>query len=192
MIISAVLGSLLLSALTLARRFAKPSAPYDAAMVKMLGGTDMKYYPRSRGMYFVVELPAARPSNLNPPSIAFVRRLALLDVRADRVDIPSAEPTRLGVARTFVIRWVAAEQGAQGSVRWEWDGCRWEISVPWWYPFVGGLMFPLFYLGPWRGPWLRYRRMRRGLCGACGYDLRATPAQCSECGAMRGDAQATK
>jgi hypothetical protein len=54
-----------------------------------------------------------------------------------------------------------------------------RLSMPYWLPF-GVLASPLAL-------WLRRRRrtrkiIRRGLCPTCGYDLRATPDKCPECG----------
>jgi hypothetical protein len=59
------------------------------------------------------------------------------------------------------------------------NGSLYNVAVPHWLP-VGLLMIPPM-------TWLvterrRRRRPRRGRCAKCGYDLRATPGRCPECG----------
>jgi hypothetical protein len=58
-----------------------------------------------------------------------------------------------------------------------------NVEIPYWFVMVlllaGGL--PALWRG--RRAYTRRRRVRLGLCRACGYDLRATPGRCPECGA---------
>jgi len=54
----------------------------------------------------------------------------------------------------------------------------WYITLPYW--FILGVTMPLPCVGALR---LRRRIGRQpGQCRACGYDLRATPSRCPECG----------
>jgi hypothetical protein len=54
-------------------------------------------------------------------------------------------------------------------------------AVPWWCIAILTAMLPTFALLRWRS--IR-RRHRTGLCMHCGYDLRATPDRCPECGTV--------
>ena len=59
------------------------------------------------------------------------------------------------------------------------NGSLYNAAVPHW--FVVGLLLPVPLA--WAIVARRERRRRRaGLCLMCGYDLRATPGQCPECG----------
>src|SRR5665213_1292846 len=81
------------------------------------------------------------------------------------------------------------EYTPRGSVGHDWGRFRygsltsvmWWVRAPWWSL---GLASGLVAAGCVTG-WVRARRavrFSRGLCLACGYDLRETPGRCPECG----------
>jgi hypothetical protein len=52
------------------------------------------------------------------------------------------------------------------------------VILPLWLPLFISAAIPLIWLGQWK----RRKTVRAGLCALCGYDLRATPDRCPECG----------
>jgi hypothetical protein len=64
----------------------------------------------------------------------------------------------------------------------------WGVVFPAWLPFAATLILPAARaVLAWR-PMRRRRLIRAGLCVRCGYDLRASPDRCPECGAGRAGA----
>jgi hypothetical protein len=65
------------------------------------------------------------------------------------------------------------------------------VSIRYWIPALITAAFPLAWgMTRARGRWHRRRQSTRdlGRCASCGYDLRATPGRCPECGAVPGPA----
>ena len=56
------------------------------------------------------------------------------------------------------------------------------VDVSWWLPAVTGALLPAWWVRR-RAREQRAMRKAKGLCLRCGYDLRATPGRCPECGA---------
>ena len=72
--------------------------------------------------------------------------------------------------------------------RSEWTRLR-TLYVSYWLPMAVLAPVPLLRSASWL--WRR-RCYRVGRCQSCGYDLRATPGRCPECGAIPAEAKATE
>jgi hypothetical protein len=61
---------------------------------------------------------------------------------------------------------------------------HYELRAPFWFLSLVTLLMPAAWAKGRVAENRRSRRALRGLCPRCGYDLRATPDRCPECGAV--------
>ena len=116
-----------------------------------------------------------------PPVPTPVRGWATTPWRAERVASKSVLAGVRGRQVAGFRFWTEGEDGRPWGSNHVKDSIG--VSVPYW-AMVG-------VLGVLPGVWWRRRRSRdgdrvAGRCSKCGYDLRATPGRCPECGAMPG------
>jgi hypothetical protein len=70
--------------------------------------------------------------------------------------------------------WVAATHA-----EWLTNFTQTEVVIPHWFIVAGFALTPAVWL---RSHIRRQRQRQAGHCTVCGYDLRATPERCPECG----------
>lgn len=58
----------------------------------------------------------------------------------------------------------------------------WFVSIPYWFLWCTSVTLPISWIVRRRKALIGYFRKPDGVCKSCGYDLRATPDRCPECG----------
>jgi hypothetical protein len=75
------------------------------------------------------------------------------------------------------------------EIGWCWQIDTLDLRIPCWLPALLTVLLPIQALRVRHRERKRRRNLRSGRCPSCGYDLRATPAFCPECGAVPSAAQ---
>jgi hypothetical protein len=87
----------------------------------------------------------------------------------------------------LIARCARREMGSGATGGSVWDAYKTDLyfACPCWMPALAFGAMPGWRVIAWGRRRARRSRHRAGLCPACGYDLRATPDRCPECGTIR-------
>jgi hypothetical protein len=61
---------------------------------------------------------------------------------------------------------------------------EWIVAIPFWFFLILAAPYSTIRIKRAHGGLRRRKRSRYGMCLSCGYDLRATPDRCPECGTI--------
>ena len=152
----------------------KPAAVFALAAAALLVAAGVAYatIPDANGVYTACRLKATGTIRLIDPSLG-----NQFGWGVESLSYPAAVQGSRRVALGFVYFTYLQPQPA--------PSCRFTyVGVPIWCLALTSGILPGF--------WICRRRARRpeGLCPNCGYDLRATPDRCPECGTVPGKAVA--
>jgi hypothetical protein len=126
----------------------------------------------------VVHLPAI--SVLDQEILLNQEEQAVANWQKLRAAMATTKPTaaQLGNLQlaTKQIKMIRAER-----LSGDFSGWMWEFDFPAWFLLAITLPLPALWCYRFLSRRRRYRR-KHGLCPVCGYDLRASPGRCPECG----------
>ncbi len=140
------------------------------------------YFHSLRGVLHLRVCDRTQPRPFPPPSLNFAVHRPIegeTELRAD----PLREHLFFEYGFVQVLAVLATVDGAGGSPHETYLVPFWSVSIAHRHALLLTAALPLCWLV--RLAWGQRRerdRIRRGLCPACGYDLRASPGRCPECG----------
>jgi len=102
-----------------------------------------------------------------------------------------SEPGRLVLCRQLGRNWGGVELESFHMLGVHFGGTRgsdgsmlWNLEMPYWLIACVIAIVPCIRIEFWRRDRRNANREKRGNCRSCGYDLRATPDRCPECGTL--------
>ncbi len=146
----------------------------------------------TRDRFAVVTLTHIHKSDIEiflGPSSFGIRVVHWLDTADERESFRQEYSTavRSGVPICSEHHFLGFTYARGDSGVWGANGLKWAGHIIFFVVVPTAIEIPVLFLFPfvrWRRTLIHRRRRTKGLCQSCGYDLRATPNRCPECGTI--------